>query len=111
MTYRALKAHFQLDDDLLETLKEELLYSQPQVRDDQGRGLCWTGEVAASSEPAAVVPEAQPAQAASLPPVPPPLEAERRQLTVMFADLVDSTTLSGDKEHARTRLTMWRDTP
>ena len=43
MTYRALRLHFQLDDETLEALKEEILYSQPQVVDDAGRGLMWTG--------------------------------------------------------------------
>ena len=38
MTYRALRLHFQLDEETLEALKEELLYSQPQVVDDEGRG-------------------------------------------------------------------------
>src|SRR5262245_57987444 len=45
ITYRALKAHFQLDDELLETLKDELLFSHPVV-DEAGRGLVWTGDAA-----------------------------------------------------------------
>lgn len=45
VTYRALKAQFELDDDLLETLKDELLFSYSAVTDDEGRGLVWTGEV------------------------------------------------------------------
>jgi hypothetical protein len=39
LTYRTLKLQFKLDDETLETLKDELLYSQPQVVDDAGRGL------------------------------------------------------------------------
>jgi hypothetical protein len=38
VTYRTLKRQFDLDDDTLEDLKEELLYSQPQVVDDEGKG-------------------------------------------------------------------------
>jgi hypothetical protein len=38
VTYRTLKRQFQLDDDTLETLKEEILYSQPQAVDDAGYG-------------------------------------------------------------------------
>jgi hypothetical protein len=38
VTYRALKAQFQLDEDLLETLKDELLFTHP-VADEGGRGL------------------------------------------------------------------------
>ena len=44
VTYRALKRQFALDDDALEDLKAELLYAHPQVRDDAGQGLVWTGE-------------------------------------------------------------------
>ena len=41
---RALKKRFEeIDDDYLDVLKEELLYVYP-VRDDEGRGLIWTGE-------------------------------------------------------------------
>jgi hypothetical protein len=44
VTYRTLKLQFDLDDDHLDALKEELLYSQSQVRDEDGRGLVWTGD-------------------------------------------------------------------
>jgi len=101
MSYRALKLQFNLDDEYLDALKEEVLYSQPQVVDDKGKGLIWTGEVETKpqsiSTPLAkpeVAREAQPSQ--SEPPSEPPTpDAERRQLTVMFCDLVGSTTLSG----------------
>jgi hypothetical protein len=49
VTYRALKLQFMLDDERLETL-DEFLYAHPQVVDDEGRGLIWTG--ATVSEPA-----------------------------------------------------------
>src|SRR5262245_21783250 len=64
--------------------------------------LVWTGETATAqavtSQPAQPTPQpvvqAQPAtQVEPLSPAPPP-DAERRQLTVMFCDLVDSTKLS-----------------
>ena len=48
MTYNALKLQFHLDDDQLAVLKEELLYAHPQVVDDAGRGLHWTGDTADS---------------------------------------------------------------
>ena len=44
MTYRTLQRQFQLDDDALHDLTDELLYAHPEVRDDAGRGLVWTGE-------------------------------------------------------------------
>lgn len=49
MTYRTLQLQFALDDAQLAALKDELLYSQPQVIDDAGRGVVWTG-----ASPAAV---------------------------------------------------------
>ena len=101
VSYSALKRRFDLDDDYLNDLKDELLYVHP-VRDDDGRGLIWTGDMAngpaVAPQPAQTTqPPAVPAQPASqvapLSPAPPP-DAERRQLTVMFCDLVDSTRLS-----------------
>src|SRR3989440_12203120 len=44
VTYRALKRQFTLDDDALADLTAELLYAHPQVRDDAGQGLLWTGD-------------------------------------------------------------------
>ena len=41
LTYRMLKLQFNLDNETLEALKEEILYAQPHVVDDEGRGLVW----------------------------------------------------------------------
>jgi TOMM system kinase/cyclase fusion protein len=102
VTYRALQRQFDLDEETLNDLKDELLYAQQVARDEDGRVLVWTGPPEALPTPSPVV--SQPA-----PPVPQdasPLaavhgviapqtpEAERRQLTVLFCDLVDSTTLA-----------------
>src|SRR5262249_46424760 len=101
VSYPALKVRFSLDDEYLEALKEELLYVHP-VRDDEGRGLVWTGATESVKEDVAqpTQPTPQPAaQGQQYPevqpfsPAPPP-DAERRQLTVMFCDLVESTRLS-----------------
>ena len=43
VTYHTLKLQFQLDDEQVAALKDELLYSQPHVVDDAGHGLVWTG--------------------------------------------------------------------
>ena len=86
VSYRALKRQFDLDDAYLEDLKDALLYAHPQVVDDQGRGLIWTGDAATTP---AVSPAVPPPAAPRAPP-----DAERRQLTVLFCDLVDSTTLA-----------------
>ena len=70
LTYRVLKRQFNLDDDILDDLKEEILYSQPQIVDDEGRGLVWTGEIEdiqttthSGSEPQPVVESDRPAPA------------------------------------------------
>ena len=91
VTYNALKLQFHLDDDYLAVLKEELLYAHSEVVDDAGRGLIWAG--ATVSAPASAPSPEVPAPPA--PPVPPAPEAERRQLIVLFCDLVGSTQLSG----------------
>src|SRR6516162_1797622 len=101
-SYRALKAQFHLGDEALEALKEELLYAHSVV-DDQGRGLVWAGNGEGTMDTLAPSPQAipvplsqdtpsvQPESSLGTSPIP---EAERRQLTVMFCDLVDSTKLS-----------------
>ena len=53
VSYRALKRRFDLDDDYLEDLKEEILYVHPVV-DDEGRGLIWTGDTASGQAGAAL---------------------------------------------------------
>src|SRR5262245_53041855 len=103
VTYRTLKRQFQLDDDALEDLKEELIYGQRLAADEDGRVLVWMGE----EEP----PTALPTRAASLAVEPYPAEAERRQLTVLFCDLVDSTVLAGqlDPEELRAVVRAYQD--
>src|SRR5262245_18978744 len=56
LTYRTLQLQFQLDDDHLAALKDELLFAHPQVHDEAERGLVWIG--APVSTPAAVAPPA-----------------------------------------------------
>src|SRR5215510_4413947 len=100
VSYRAIKRRFDIDDDYIEDLKEEILYVHPVI-DDEGRGLMWTGDTAsgqivpqpAQPTPQPVVQAQSATQVEPLSPAPPP-DAERRQLPVMFCDLVDSTRLS-----------------
>src|SRR6266446_3978228 len=102
LTYSTLKRQFQLDEDALNDLKAELLYAHPEVRDDAGRGLVWTGDPgptpavhAAPAEPSALVPltYTPPHLTEKILAVRPALEGERKQVTVLFADLKDSTEL------------------
>src|SRR4029453_4778293 len=89
VSYRGLKRRFALDDDYLEDLKEELIGAKRLATDEAGRFLVWTGDQAPS--PAVSGFSSHPSPAA--PAESPPPEAERRQLTVMFCDLVGSTAL------------------
>ncbi len=120
LTYRSLKLQFKLDDETLEALKEEILYAHPQVVDDEGRGLLWTGEANVPPEPApSIAQTAQPEAVSEVQspqakpsPEPPTPDAERRQLTVMFCDLADSTKLSGqlDPEDLRDVIRAYQET-
>jgi class 3 adenylate cyclase len=90
ISYGALKRRFQLDDAYLEDLKVELIEAQQLARDENGRILVWAGETVSQPPPR----DNQVVQAAPTHVERRALEAERRQLTVMFCDLVDSTLLS-----------------
>jgi hypothetical protein len=93
MTYRTLQRQFALDDDALIDLKDELLYAHPEIRDDAGRGLVWTG--APSLSPPATSPPASTQDRAPLSYTPSylaekiltsrsALEGERKQVTVLL---------------------------
>ena len=108
VSYRALKREFGVDDDFLEDLKGGLIEVHGLAVDQNGKMLVWTGEPTPKAGPLSSpvpTPEASlPIEQASVPaPHPPDLQtqaeavgvqAERRQLTVMFCDLVGSTPLS-----------------
>jgi class 3 adenylate cyclase len=123
VSYRALKRQFALDDDYLEDLKAELIAAKRLAVDEQGTVLVWIGESTTAAPPDHDQGPAAPASAAARPvqplPASPPQSAtrhgqpgtqaasaisraaeplspaaERRQLTVLFCDLVDSTRLA-----------------
>ena len=106
VTYNALKRQFELDDACLQDLKDEIIEAQRVAVDEDGRVLVWTGDVALSFAPAAVpaVVQARPPDAGPRAYIPthlaekivtarPILPGERKQVTVLFADLKDSTEL------------------
>jgi class 3 adenylate cyclase len=112
VTYRALQRQFQLDDAALEDLKDELLYAHAQVRDDEGRGLIWTGDTVTA--PPTASPPASPQERAPLSYTPAylaekiltsraALEGERKQVTVLFADLKGSMELLADRDPEEAR--------
>jgi len=103
VSYRAVMRQFALDEAYLEDLKEAILFAHSHIIDEAGRGLVWTGDadailppVPASPQPmeppVMLAPRASQMTVPSLEPQPP--DAERRQLTVLFCDLVDSTALA-----------------
>jgi class 3 adenylate cyclase len=98
VSYRALKREFDLDDEALEDLKTELIDAQRIAADEDGKILVWTSASPVSSStfqvPGSLPPSPQILDAGLRTPDAGQLAAERRQLTVMFIDLVGSTTLS-----------------
>ena len=61
LSYRALTVQFELDDDRLDLLKEELIDIQHIARDQDGRMLVWTGgtEIPPSASASASPPPVQ----------------------------------------------------
>jgi class 3 adenylate cyclase/tetratricopeptide (TPR) repeat protein len=111
LSYRALKVRFALDDDHLEALKEEIIEAKQLAVDEHGRVLVWTGSAASPPTPA---PASERAPRTYTPPYlaekiltsRSALEGERKQVTVLFADLKGSMELLADRdpEEARTIL-------
>jgi hypothetical protein len=100
-SYPALKSQFDLNDLYPEGFKEEILFSNPQMADEAGRGPIWTGVSGAPATASDQENTRSRAAAARIPQstlsthvtsqrtdsrVP---DAERRQLTVILCDLVD----------------------
>jgi TOMM system kinase/cyclase fusion protein len=129
VTYGALKRQFNLDDAYLEDLKNKIVDGQQQAVDEGGKVLVWSGRPAAlvRDPTLAAFPSASlPVQAPTARPAPmdvPPgqaesligsetSDAERRQLTVLFCDLVDSTGLASqlDPEELRVVVRAYQDT-
>src|SRR5262245_6226242 len=98
LTYRTLQRQFQLDEAALEDLKVELIEGQRLASDERGTVLVWTGDAASPPAPPSPASPPAPPEAVSAPP-----EAERRQLTVLFCDLVDSTVLASQLDPADLR--------
>ena len=86
VTYGTLQRQFALDAAALADLTDALLFSHPQIVDEDGRGLVWTGDAATTA--------VSPTRLLRLPPRVVQPAAERRQLTVLFCDLVDSSVLA-----------------
>src|SRR5262249_20138160 len=98
LSYRALQRRFALEEADLDALKDELIYAKRLAVDEDTRVLVWVGNAGTTPAPAAQAPQSPttPADHQIEPPTPhglpaavsPPPEAERRQLTILFCDLV-----------------------
>jgi predicted ATPase/class 3 adenylate cyclase len=121
VTYRTLQRQFQLDAEALTDLLAELRYAHPDALREDDQGIVWIGDTgtAAALAPSSLPRDQQLARSADLrsPAAPPGIapsapDAERRQLTVLFCDLVDSTALSSqlDPEDLREVVRAYQDT-
>jgi class 3 adenylate cyclase/tetratricopeptide (TPR) repeat protein len=129
LSYRYIQKQFRLDDESLEELRYELVVGQQVAVDDNAEALIWIGtqKVSSSAEkaedaaktggPSHPLPRSYPepnysSREGDTVPIPVrSTEAERRQLTVMFCDLVGSTALSTrmDPEDLRDVITSFQD--
>ena len=89
ITYRVLKRQFRLDDAVLEDVKAELIEAERVAVDEVGRVLVWVGPNESSPGPSS-----SPGFSPLTPIEQQSPQADRRQLTVMFCDLVGSTPMS-----------------
>src|SRR5262249_16266304 len=114
IAYRVLKRRFGIDDAYVDDLKADLIKAKRLAVDEDGEVLVWTGKgingetekrgkgedslessvQRRESKDQPLAPSTQPPHAPHFTLNAPRAEAERRQLTVMFCDLVGSTTLS-----------------
>src|SRR5262245_47220514 len=104
LTYGTLKRQFQLDDAALEDLANELIKGQRLAHDEDGAVLVWTGATVPPPAPGPTPPATTPGPLAYTPPylaekiltTRSALAGERKQVTVLFADLKGSTELIRD---------------
>ena len=66
VSYQALKLRFDINEDYIEGIKDELIYAKKLAVDEDNRVLIWTGHVAGTT--------ATPSQPPQAIPAPPPQE-------------------------------------
>jgi class 3 adenylate cyclase len=103
VTYRTLQRQFQLDADALADLLGELRYAHQEALREDEQGLIWTDDARPTSPARPAASETQapltytPAYLAEqILTSRSALEGERKQVTVLFADIKDSTELIRD---------------
>jgi predicted ATPase/class 3 adenylate cyclase len=116
VSYRALRLRFNLDDDYLEGIKEELIYAQQLASDEDGRVLVWkeqpehksatSPQAMSVQRPIAYTPrhlaerilaEQQALEARGAP------DGERKTITALFADIKGSMDLLEDLDPEEAR--------
>ena len=111
VSYRALKVQFQLDDDLLELLTDEIVAVHQLARDQEGKMLVWTGDTAAAAPAFPAAPDQEQTPLAYTPSYlaekiltsRSALEGERKHITVLFADLKGSMELLAERNPEEAR--------
>jgi class 3 adenylate cyclase/tetratricopeptide (TPR) repeat protein len=121
VSYRALKRQFAIDDAFLEDLKYELIAVQQRAVDQDDTVLVWTGETGAATAPMPAPPPSSAVPSPTTRPTQEPLaytpaylaekiltsrsalEGERKQVTVLFADLKGSMELLADRDPEEAR--------
>jgi class 3 adenylate cyclase/tetratricopeptide (TPR) repeat protein len=112
LTYGTLKRQFQLDDAALEDLKNELIEGQRLAVDERGNVLVWTGAEVSTPHPTTPSASSQERPPRAYTPqylaekvlyTRSALEGERKQVTVLFADLKGSMELLADRDPEEAR--------
>ena len=94
ITYRALKREFDLDDEALEDLKEELIEAERVAVDENGKILVWAGKgINGETGNGEDNPESRDRSLAS----------ERQERSLLFQTL-DARRESGERRQLRARL-------
>ena len=116
ITYRALKREFDLDEDYLEDVKEELIKGQRLAVDEEGEVLVWIGK-GATAPTSSSTPQKPQTPAIYTPPhlaerilaeqaameARGATDGERKTITALFSDLKGSTALIEDLDPEEAR--------
>jgi class 3 adenylate cyclase/tetratricopeptide (TPR) repeat protein len=112
LTYGTLKRQFQLAAAALEDLKNELIEGQRLAVDERGNVLVWTGAEVSAPHPPTPAASSQDRSPLAYTPqylaekvlhARSALEGERKQVTVLFADLKGSMELLADRDPEEAR--------
>jgi class 3 adenylate cyclase/tetratricopeptide (TPR) repeat protein len=108
VSYRALRRRFELDAEYLEDLKAELIDAKRLAIDEEGKVLVWSGQPTTPSAPTLDLNRVPLAYipghlAEKILQSRTALEGERKQVTVLFADLKGSMELLADRDPEESR--------